>query len=350
MVGLVSWMGEPFSTTWRRRAMTIPTMLGVTAVATAALPIVAPAIVLLDLVRGRWRLPSLRVYLFALQYGINDSVEILAAPALWLAGGAGRRLDTPSSVARHERLQWWSATLLARRAEQLLGLRLAIDPTDDGDLDSRPVIVISRHVSVLDAALPGLVCHRAGLQVRGIIMAELLTDPGFDLLYRRLGSVFIPRDDGPEARAAIRAMARAAPRDTAFVIFPEGRLFTRSALPRSLARLREHDPERACRLAGLSNVLPPRPGGVLDLLAELPEADIVVIEHSGLDRLRTLGELRRLVPVDEPVRVTARRIPRRDLPRSRREQVEWLDELWLALDTRLEHSRRAQMSTKVDNG
>ena len=331
-------MAEPRLATWRRRAVTIPAMLAATSVAVVGAPVLVPAAVLADLVRGRWRLPTLRVYLFGLQYGVNDSLEILAAPLLWLAAGFGTRLDSTPSIRRHERLQWWSAELLATRAEQLLGLRVDVNPAAYEALADGPVIVVGRHVSLLDATLPGLVCHRAGLQVRGVIMAELLADPGFDLLYRRLGSVFILRDDGPAALAAVRAMAATASADTAVVIYPEGRLYTPAARDRALARLAERDPVRHRRLAGLSNVLPPRPGGLLALLQELPDADVVVVDHSGLDELRDLGDLLRRTPTTEPVRVDMTRLPRATLPDDRDEQIAWLDDLWLSLDRKLDRS------------
>ncbi|MDH3683742.1 MAG: hypothetical protein OEV40_27790, partial [Acidimicrobiia bacterium] len=175
---------------------------------------------------------------------------------------------------------------------------------------------------------------QVGFDVRGVIMAELLADPGFDLLYGRLGSVFIPRDDGPAALTEIERLASSVTPNTALVIFPEGRLFRSAVRDRALARLTETDADRAERLRPLTTVLPPRPGGVLGLLSAVPEADVVLIDHDGLDGLRRLSDLVEAVPVEEPIRVSARRIERAAIPTDRNEQVRWLDELWLALDAR----------------
>ena len=76
-------------------------------------------------------------------------------------------------------------------------------------------------------------------------MAELLADPGFDLIYGHLGSVFIPRDDAPTVPAEIQRMVDGAEPGSAFVIFPEGRLFSVAARDRSLARLVESARHRA---------------------------------------------------------------------------------------------------------
>lgn len=310
-------------------------MLGATSIAIIGLPVLVPVAVIVDLVRARIRLPTLRVYLFLLQYGFNDSVEILLAPIYWAMAGFGSRLKAPSSIARHERLQTWSLNLLVARADRLLGLRVRIDDADRAKLSPGPVIVISRHVSLFDASLPGLLCAAEGLPVRAVIMAELLADPGFDLIYGRLGSVFVPRDNGPEAKTDIKRMADSAGADAALVIFPEGRLFRTSVRDRLVAKIEKTDPERARRLAGISHVLPPRPGGLQALLAAAPEADVVLLNHRGLERFRKMGDIAAMVPVDETVEIEVRRIPRASIPEDADGQARWLDELWMEIDAEL---------------
>lgn len=317
-------------------------MLAATMLALVAVPLALPALAAADLARARTRLPSVRLYLFALQYLVNDSVEILAAGPYWMLAGFGSRLRAPSSIERHQRLQQWSLDLLERRAGQLLGLRIEMSSEDHAALrgpdERQPVIVVGRHVSLFDASLPGIVTHRAGYASRGIIMAELLADPGFDLLYGRLGSVFIPRDGGPSTTAAITEMVGGAHPATAYLLFPEGRLFRPEVLDRSIGRLTTTDPERADRLGGLTHLLPPRPGGMLTLLDTLPEADVVVLDHRGLDRYRRLTDIARSAPITKPITVTARRIPRSQIPSDQAARIRWLDDLWLALDWDVQHS------------
>ena len=110
-------------------------------------------------------------------------------------------------------------------------IRLDIDATSRAALTPGPVIVLCRHVNIVDASLPTLIYQRLGYRTRGVIMAELLADPGFDLIYARTGSVFIPRDNGPEALAMVREMGKNIDSTTGVVIFPEGRLF-RARSPR----------------------------------------------------------------------------------------------------------------------
>jgi 1-acyl-sn-glycerol-3-phosphate acyltransferase len=322
---------EPFASRWKRRARTIPLMLGATSIGVLASPLLLTAAAINDIIRGRRRLPTVRTALFLLQYGINDSIEILLAPLYWVIAGFGTRLDRTASIARHERLQAWSINLLARRAEQLLGIRLELDSTSTTALTPGPVIVLCRHVNIVDSSLPTLIYQRLGYRTRGVIMAELLADPGFDLIYARTGSVFIPRDNGPESVARVRTMNHLVDSNTAIVIFPEGRLFRPDVLRRASERLATQNPDRATRLTTLTHVLPPRPGGLLALLDTIP-ADVVVIAHSGLDRYPSFRALARAVPLSHPVHVTAWRIPADQIPGDDTDRITWLDEQWLTVD------------------
>jgi 1-acyl-sn-glycerol-3-phosphate acyltransferase len=323
---------EPWRSRWERRAKTVPVMLGATAVALLLLPFLLAGAVALDLAHRRFRFPSVRVGLFLLQYAVNDSVEIVLAGPYWLLAGFGRRLDSPTSIRRHQRLQAWSIDVLARRADRLLGLRIELDDAGADVLLPAPAIVLCRHVNLVDASLPALLYQRRGVGSRGVIMAELLADPGFDLVYGRTGSVFVPRDNGPEARALVSVLAEAMDAATVAIIFPEGRLFRPEVLQRSLARMVASNPDRAARFAEVRHVLPPRPGGVLALLDALPTTDVVVMAHTGLDRFASFAELARAVPLSDPIRVTAWRIAAGDVPSDPLARITWLDDQWLAVD------------------
>ena len=323
---------EPFASRWKRRSRTIPLMLTATTVGVLASPLILTVSAAIDLTKRRFRLPTVRVALFLMQYAIHDSIEIVVAPLYWLLAGFGTRLDQPASVARHQRLQAWSLDVLARRAERLLGIRVEIDAESIAALTPGPVIVLCRHVNLVDASLPTLLYQRLGYHTRGVIMAELLADPGFDLIYTRTGSLFIARDNSPDARAAVRDLGRTIDASTAVVIFPEGRLFRPDRLQRAVARLAHENPDRADRLRSLSYVLPPRPGGVLALLDTIP-ADIVVISHTGLDRYASFTELAKAVPLRKPIRVTAWRILANQIPVGDTDRIVWLDEQWVLVNS-----------------
>lgn len=318
-------------------------MMGATAAALLMSPFLVIGAAAYDLARVQPRLPTVRLFLFVLQYLVNDSAEILLAGPYWLAAGFGTRLGSDASIRRHERLQRWSIETMARRGEQLLGLRVDLDAAGLAAIDEPgPVIVLCRHVNVVDASLPALLYQRRGYHVRGIMMAELLADPGFDLLYGRLGSVFIARENGPEARTAVARVRGGDDAGTAIVIFPEGRLFRPELRDRYLAKLADTDTARSQRLCGVRHVLPPRPGGVEALLEANPGVDVVAIAHAGLDPYPTFLELARHAPLTAPIRVTAWRFPRASIPESHDERVAWLDQTWCQVDNWVERQLTAE--------
>jgi len=133
---------ESASVRWKRRAVTIPTMLGATAAAVLFSPAIVAGAVIYDVGRFRFRLPTLRLFLFVAQYVVNDSAEILLAGPYWLAAGFGTHLHSLASIRRHERLQRWSIDVMARRADQLLGLTVDVDAEGAAALEEPgPVIV-----------------------------------------------------------------------------------------------------------------------------------------------------------------------------------------------------------------
>ncbi len=317
---------------WQRRSRTIPIMLGATGTAIVFSPFIVLVAAISDIARGRRRLPAVRTFLFLLQYGVNDSVEILCSPLLWIVAGVGSGVHGEASIRRHQRLQRWSLRLLVRRADRLLGLRIAIDESSRAALIPTPAIVLCRHVSLVDASLPSVLYLDTEVDVRGVIMAELLADPGFDLLYGRLGSVFIPRDNGPDARARVARFGLGIKGSSVAVIFPEGRLFRSDVLQRSLASIANTDAARAERLRNLRHVLPPRPGGFTALLDACPDVDVVVVSHTGLESYGAFRDLARDVPLKASINVQAHRYPREEIPGDPSDAASWLDDRWLEMD------------------
>ena len=62
-------------------------MLGIAVAGVLASPVIVVVSVVVDLAKRRRRLPTARVFLFLLQYAINDSIEILLAPVYWIVAG-----------------------------------------------------------------------------------------------------------------------------------------------------------------------------------------------------------------------------------------------------------------------
>ena len=281
--------------TWKRRLRTIPAMLGTTAAALVLAPFIIVGAIAGDAIDLRRRCPTLRMYLFVCQYLINDSAEILAAGPLWIVSGCGQWSQRLSSRRRYQRIQVWSISVLARRGGAVARRpsRRATRRRSTQSLRHRP------SSSVAMSACSTRPCRHCcvsawGCYSSGIIMAEALTDPGFDLLYQHRDPRS-SRRDAPAARDQIAAFARNIDPHTIPVIFPEGRLFRPEILQRSLERLAERDPDGATSRRPPTR--PAAPARRTDHSARCePDADVVVVNHAGLDRYPTLAELAREGP------------------------------------------------------
>lgn len=233
---------------------------------------------------------------------------------------------------------------LARRAEQLLGIVVNIDLASDEQLGNGPSIVISRHVHLSDVSLPALLYQRRGCVSRGVTMAELFADPGFDILYQRTGSIFIGRDGSPDTAERVKPVAQGLDEHTVAVIFPEGRFFRPAVLDRSLARLPRTHPARGERIEGLSHLLPPRPAGLLALIEAAPEAEPVAMNHFGLDAAPSIRTLGSAAPLDLTITVIASRYARSQNSSGDEEFITWLDVIWCEMDAALARFEKGRPS------
>ena len=73
------------------------------------------------------------------------------------------------------------------------------------------------------------------------------------------------------------------------------------------AKIAERDPALAPRADRIQHLLPPKVGGVLAILEGAPDADILVIGHTGFDGLRRMSEIWDGVLVGREIRVRIRR-------------------------------------------
>ena len=143
--------------------------------------------------------------------------------------------------------------------------------------------------------------HWYGREPRVVLKETLAWDPALGVLLTRLPSRFI-------SAATRRRAATSRPRSAswrsnldendAFVIFPEGGNFTPERRERAITRLNRLGLHRmAQRAEEMINVLAPRPGGVLAALDAAPEADVLLVAHTG-PRPRGQPRRRLALPAD----------------------------------------------------
>jgi hypothetical protein len=82
----------------------------------------------------------------------------------------------------------------------------------------------------------------------------------------------------------------------------------------------------------LQHLLPPKPAGALTLLANRPDADVVVVGHVGLEGVAELKGLRSRLPLEHPVAIRWWSYQRRELPSTPDHLEGWLQQRWIEVD------------------
>ena len=334
-----------------RRLALVPLVIVITAGLAVSIPLVALLNAAFNLVRrpaapgrapGRARRSrTLRVACLALAWSAGETAALTVLLCLWIASGFGGRLRTESYQARHYAVMRWFLALIYRAAQRACGLKVEVSgPPDAPQADGRPVVVLCRHAGPADSLL--LVHHLlavCGRRPRVVMKAALQWDPGLDVVANRLPNAFLHRSartgKASAATGQIRRLATGLRAGDALVIFPEGANWTPFRWQRAIERLRRRGHEElAVRMAAMPNVLPPRPAGTLAALAACPDADVVFVAHTGLDRLVSVRDVWRSLLTDMEARARWWRVPADGVPRGapREAQVAWLYDWWERVD------------------
>jgi 1-acyl-sn-glycerol-3-phosphate acyltransferase len=181
---------------------------------------------------------------------------------------------------------------------------------------------------------------------RIVLKDSLQWDPAVDVLLNRLPSRFIaPRPDGQRPiEDEVGALAVGLDENDAFVIFPEGGNFSPHRRQRAIDRLWSLGLHRmAARAEAMRNVLAPRPGGLLAALDAAPDAGVIFVGHTGLDRMMTVGDVWRELPMDKLLTMRFWSVPPEEVPIGRDERIEWLYDWWARIDEWIEEHRPAQV-------
>ncbi|MCD4533092.1 1-acyl-sn-glycerol-3-phosphate acyltransferase [Nocardioides sp. cx-169] len=287
---------------------------------------------------GRWR--ALRLAWVVVLYLSIEAVMLAVLLGLWLASGFGRRIRTPYFEGIHYDLVQGVMWVFFREAKRVLKLTIETDGPSPDAHPGRPILVACRHAGPGDSfTLVHALMHWYGREPRVVLKDTLAWDPMIDVVLRRVPARFISPSPGAgeDLESQIAALASDLDENDAFVIFPEGGNFTPARRQRAIDRLRRIGMERmAQRAEAMTNVLAPRPGGFLAALDAAPEADVVLVAHTGLDHLLTVGDLWRELPMDKRIVMRWWTVPRDEIPAGREERIEWLFDWWQRIDDWIE--------------
>jgi 1-acyl-sn-glycerol-3-phosphate acyltransferase len=325
-----------------RRLVTVPAVLTVTVLLWVLLPLwLIAAAALSSALPGRWR--ALRVLWIAILYATIDSLMLVVMFGYWLASGFGRYLRTPYWQGLHFDLVQGVLWVLFREASRVLRVDITTEgPTPDAH-PGKPLLVCSRHAGPGDSfSLIHALMYWYDREPRVVLKDTLQWDPAIDVLLHRIPARFISPNpvEGEDLESQIKVLATDLDENDAFVIFPEGGNFTEKRRDRAIARLRRLGLERMARRAErMTNVLAPRPGGFLAALDAAPAADVVLVAHTGLDHLLTVGDVWREVPMDRQIVMRWWRVSRADIPPDREGRIDWLFGWWERIDGWIDENR-----------
>ena len=312
---------------------TIPVWLVLASVASPRLP-------------GHWR--PLRLLSIGLLHLVLESVMLVVLFGLWLSSGFGRRIRTAYFRGIHYDLAELYLVVFIREASRVLQLRIH----SEGDIPypGTPLLVCCRHAGPGDSfTLMHALMHWYHREPRVVLKHTLAWDPMIDVLLSRLPARFVnPHPEaGTDLESTVGDLARNLDDNDAFVIFPEGGNFTPARRERAIARLRKLGLERmAVRAERMTNVLAPRPGGLLAALDAAPEADVVLVAHTGLDHLLTVGDVWRELPMDKKLIMRWWRVPREEIPTDREARIDWLFTRWEQIDAWIEEHRPTDLPAR----
>jgi len=316
----------------RRRLFTVSRDVGLLLLLTLLAPILVAVALFIDAVRWvvtRRPFMGVRSLAFLWVFLAAEMVGLLWLTAQWVGTGFGASSSRMTAAAWRVQT-WWGRTLFTT-VERLFALDVVVE-----DLElvrPGPIVALFRHASIIDNLLPAtLLSDQAGLRMRWIIKRELLSIPALDVGGKRLPNYFVDRsaDDPSVELSRIRALANDLGEDEGVLIYPEGTRFTAAKRTRAITRLEESEPELAQRARGMHFVLPPRTGGVLELLDA--GTDVVVCAHEGLGGFASVADIWSGALLGRVVRVRFWRISASEIPHGREDRVTWLYDLWESAD------------------
>jgi 1-acyl-sn-glycerol-3-phosphate acyltransferase len=320
--------------TWAlQRLVVAPLVVALTVLMWTTLPLTLVVTGAMSGLVPGWLRP-VRLLWLAILHLTLESILLVELFGLWIASGFGLFVRRPYFERIHYDLMQTYLVVFFREARRVLRLKIrTVGPTPDA-MPGEPLLVLCRHAGVGDSfSIMYALMHWYHREPRIVLKSTLAWDPALGVMLTRLPSRFVSAARGRDVIAEIGDLARNLDHNDAFVIFPEGGNFTAHRRRRAIARLRRIGRHTmADQAEGMRHVLAPQPGGVLAALDAAPEADVLLVAHTGLDHLDTVANIWRELPMDKQLLMGWWRVPRSEIPDGRELRIEWLFERWRQID------------------
>jgi 1-acyl-sn-glycerol-3-phosphate acyltransferase len=307
---------------WTRRLVTIPAYCMAWLVATGLAPLWLPFGAIVGLLR-RQSFVVLRLLLFLWVY-LSLALVTLMGYLVSLAGDDTRRRR---SVFR---MSAWYGDSLFRWCMRLFALSVVV-ATDEPYL-SGPLLVLVRHASIVDAALPAALLSKGRrLELRYILRKELMIEPCLDIAGHAGRHCFLDREGAAAGELEkVDAIARDLG-EQAVVIYPEGTRFSEAKRVAAIEALGRTRPVLAPIAVRMTHVLPPKLTGVLRLLNAAPQADCLILAHRGLEGFAKPADFLDGEIVGRQLEIRMWRVRRESIPLAD-DQARWLFDEWRKVD------------------
>ncbi len=326
-----------------QRVVVAPAVILLTLVLLTTIPLwLLVAAVLSPVVPGRLR--PLRLLSLVVMHLVLESIILIELFGLWIASGFGLYIRRPFFERIHYDIVQAYLVFFFREARRVIRLKIGTQGPAPDAHPGEPLLVCCRHAGPGDSfTLMYALMHWYGREPRVVLKDTLAWDPAIGTILNRVPSHFLsPKGPGGDhIEEQIADLARDLDANDAFVIFPEGGNFTPERRRRAIDKLRRLGLEAmAQRAERMENVLAPRPGGFLAALdAAPPEADVVMVAHTGLDHMLTVADVWRELPMDKQIIMRWWRVPREEIPEGREARIDWLFDWWERIDTWVDEHR-----------
>ena len=336
-------------TGWFRRLVVAPAVIALTVAILSTIPLwLLAATILSPVVPGRLR--PLRLLSLLLMHLVLESLLLVELFGLWIASGFGVFIRRPFFERIHYDLVQAYLVVFFREARRVVRLKIVTEGAAPDAYPGEPLLVCCRHAGPADSfTLMYALMHWYGREPRVVLKDTLAWDPAIDVLLHRIPARFISPNpkEGAGVEDQIAELATGLDENDAFVIFPEGGNFTAGRRERGIERLHKLGMHRmADRAEAMTNVLAPRPGGVLAALQAAPDADVVMVAHTGMDHLLTVGDIWRELPMDKRLLMQWWQVPRAEIPAGRDDQIEWLFAWWERIDLWINEHRAEDLPVR----
>lgn len=321
---------EPFHRKWGRRLLSIPVLALLTAVYGALLPVLALYAIVRDLLRGRRAMPLLRFHAYIFSVLFIQCLGLLLLQISWFYS----LFMSPERRAQvHLNVEIFFIPKTIALAEIIYGMKIELEDIDC--CKPGPILLFSRHASILDTILPIKLLGQAhGMGMRIVQKAELLWNPVVDVASHRMPRAFVKRGTGNAEGQAVHMqhLLKGITQNQALVVFPEGSRFSPAKKARIVEKLEQSNPVAAERAKELEHVLPARPAGSFALIEARPDIDVVFLAHTGLEGANTLQDFVSGALYKKKLKMKFWRVPASEIPRDTEARTEWLHKEWTKLD------------------